>query len=52
LKKCGKALPTPFNSNKWYPFAIVEMDLKVDGNIKLDDSEGTVYEGVVTVFES
>ncbi|PYZ96667.1 hypothetical protein CR205_13285 [Alteribacter lacisalsi] len=40
----------PAYFTQWYPFATGEMDLRVGGKIMFDDSEGTIYEAVVTEF--
>lgn len=42
------SLTNPTNFSKWYPFASGEMDLKVGGEIAMDDGEGSVYSARIT----
>lgn len=44
-------ITSPSYFTQWYPFATGEMDLRLGGNIALDDGEGTTYSGTITELE-
>ncbi|MBP2471369.1 uncharacterized protein YndB with AHSA1/START domain [Crossiella equi] len=51
VAKVWRALTTPEHLSAWYPFTVVEFDLRPGGVIRFDDGEGTFYDGEVLEVE-
>lgn len=46
-----RAVTEPERLSRWYPFAVVALDLRVGGAMRFDDGEGTVLDGVVVELD-
>lgn len=47
-----RVISDPDYFSQWYPFATGEMDLKVGGEIKFDDGEGSTYVGKISHLDA
>jgi uncharacterized protein YndB with AHSA1/START domain len=50
-EKVWRAITEPGHLSQWYPFDVVEMDLRVGGKILFDDKHGTVMDAVITELD-
>ncbi|WP_017626198.1 SRPBCC family protein [Nocardiopsis chromatogenes] len=51
VEEVWRAVTEPERLSRWYPFAVVAMDLRVGGAMRFDDGEGTVLDGVVVELD-
>jgi uncharacterized protein YndB with AHSA1/START domain len=46
-ERVWEAITSPEQLSRWYPFAVVEIDLQIGGRISFDDGDGTIYHGEI-----
>lgn len=51
VEEVWRAVTEPERLSRWYPFAVVALDLRVGGAMRFDDGEGTVLDGVVVELD-
>ncbi|WP_017559549.1 SRPBCC family protein [Nocardiopsis baichengensis] len=51
VEQVWRALTEPERLNRWYPFPVASLDLRVGGAIRFDDGEGTTMDGVVVELD-